>query len=134
MDNTHLVSVIIPCYKQAHYLPTAIESLLAQTYDTLEIIVINDGSPDNIGEVMQKYQADPRIRLIEQVNLGLSEARNTGLAAAKGEFLQFLDADDWLHPQKIAHQVAFLEKAEPQTGLVYCNFWPVYNDTEIKED
>lgn len=91
------VSIIIPCYNQAHFLPDAIESALEQTYHNVEIIVVNDGSPDNTSEVARRYP----VKLIEQKNKGLSGARNAGIKAAKGEYILPLDADDKIHPDFI---------------------------------
>ncbi len=91
------VSVIIPCYKQAHLLPQAIDSVLAQAFEELEIIVVNDGSPDNTAAVAARY--GNRIRYIEQSNQGLSAARNAGLRLATGEFVHFLDSDDFVRPR-----------------------------------
>lgn len=88
-----LVSIVIPCYKQARFLADAIESALAQTYRTIEIVVVNDGSPDETAAVAARY---PPVRYIEQDNAGLAAARNTGLANSCGEFVVFLDADDRL--------------------------------------
>ena len=93
MNNHHTVSVVIPCYKQAGFLAEAIESVLAQTHRHFEIIVVDDGSPDNTSGVAASY---PSVRCIRQENRGLSAARNMGLGVSKGEFLVFLDADDRL--------------------------------------
>jgi glycosyltransferase involved in cell wall biosynthesis len=82
MNDAPLVSVIIPCYRQAHYLDDAIQSVLAQTYRHFELIVIDDGSPDNTSEVAARYDG---VKCIRQRNLGLSTARNTGLQASVGE-------------------------------------------------
>ncbi|GAB4374193.1 MAG: hypothetical protein Kow00121_18270 [Elainellaceae cyanobacterium] len=95
--NQQLVSVIIPCYKQAHYLGEAIESVLTQTYSHYEIIVVDDGSPDNTAEVAARYP----VRYIWQENQGLSGARNTGIRASQGQYLVFLDADDRLTPNAL---------------------------------
>ena len=95
MNDAPLVSVIIPCYRQAHYLDDAIQSVLAQTYRNFEIIVVDDGSPDNTTEVAAHYDG---LKCIRQHNLGLPNARNTGLQASAGEYLVFLDADDRLLP------------------------------------
>src|SRR5438093_12919445 len=92
------VSVIIPCYNQAHFLHEAIESVLAQTYSTREIIVVNDGSTDSTAEVAGRYSA---VRHIYQENAGPSAARNTGLKETSGEYLVFLDADDRLLPEAL---------------------------------
>lgn len=90
-----LITVIIPCYNQAHYLGEAIESVLAQSYPHIEILVIDDGSPDNTAEVAAKYD---QVRYIRQENQGLSGARNTGIRESTGQYLVFLDADDRLVP------------------------------------
>lgn len=87
------VSVIIPCYNHDHYLPHAVNSVLAQIFGDWEAIIVDDGSTDNTREVASQF-TDPRIRYIYQENRGLSAARNTGIRAAQGEYLAFLDADD----------------------------------------
>lgn len=92
------VSIIIPCYKQAQFLPDAIESALNQTYKDIEVIVVNDGSPDNTSQVVRKY---PKVKLIEQQNKGLSAARNAGIKKSSGGWIVTLDADDKLHPDFI---------------------------------
>src|SRR5947209_17616672 len=98
MPESGLVSVIIPCYNQAHFLHEAIESVLAQTYSNREIIVVNDGSTDSTAEVAGRYSA---VRHIYQENAGPSAARNTGLKETSGEYLVFLDADDRLLPEAL---------------------------------
>lgn len=128
-----LVSTIIPCYKQAHYVAQAVDSVLNQTYPNVEVIVVDDGSPDNLDEVMAAYASEPRVRVIKQQNSGLSNARNHGVAEARGAYLQFLDSDDWLHPDKFAIQVPLLE-AQPEIGFVYSDFYMVYNETEISDE
>ncbi len=97
------VSVVIPCYNQAEYLPDAIRSALAQTYPDVEVVVVNDGSPDDTSEVARRY---PEVVLVEQENKGLSAARNAGIAASTGQYILPLDADDMIHP-------TYLEKAVP---------------------
>src|SRR3954470_15335442 len=107
--DVQLVSVVIPCYKQAHFLAEAIESALNQTYSSVEIIVVNDGSPDDTNRVVQRY---PNVRLIEQRNQGLSASRNAGIRESRGNFLIFLDADDKLRPNAI------------KAGLHWLNCYP----------
>ncbi len=104
------VSIIIPCYKQAQFLPDAIESALAQTYKEVEIIVVNDGSPDNTSQVARKYKG---VKLIEQPNKGLSAARNAGIKRASGGWILCLDADDKIHPD-------FLTKTVGVNDIVCC--------------
>jgi hypothetical protein len=93
-----LVSVVIPCFRQAHFLPEAIESVLAQEHDAIEVVVVDDGSPDNVGEVAARY---PGVKYLRQPNGGLAAARNAGLEEATGEFVLFLDADDRLLPSAV---------------------------------
>lgn len=103
-----MVSIVIPCYKQAHFLKDAIESVKCQTYKDYEIIVVNDGSPDNTTEVANLLGA----RCIEKKNGGLSSARNAGIKAAKGEFILPLDADDKIHPEFLAKTMALMSEAD----------------------
>lgn len=109
-----LVSVVIPCYKQAHFLAEAIESVLTQSYGTTEIIVVDDGSPDDTAAVAARF---PMVRYVVQENRGLAEARNTGMAHARGELLVFLDADDRLLPDALATGVGLMT-ADPSLGFV----------------
>jgi len=90
------ISVVIPCYKQAEYLQTAIDSVLAQTYKNIEIIVVNDGSPDDTVGVVEKYKDQYGIKLINQSNKGLASARNAGIMNMTGDYFFPLDADDAL--------------------------------------
>ena len=115
MSAVPLVSVIIPCYKQAHYLPEAIDSALAQTYPHVEIIVVDDGSPDDTAAVARRY--GDRVHYVRRPNGGLSAARNTGMARARGVYLKFLDADDHLHPDQLARQVEALAGRTDRVSL-----------------
>lgn len=92
-----LISIIIPIYNVAQYLPKCLDSILAQTYKNLEIILVDDGSKDNSGKICDEYaKKDTRIKVIHQKNGGVAAARNTGLAIANGEWIGFLDSDDWI--------------------------------------
>ena len=92
-----LISVIVPVYRVEEFLPRCVDSLRAQTYENLEIILVDDGSPDHCPEICEKYAArDVRIRVIHQENRGLSGARNAGIDAAAGEYLAFVDSDDYV--------------------------------------
>jgi hypothetical protein len=104
-----LVSIIVPCYRQAHYLAGAINSALAQTHPAVEVVVINDGSDDQTDSVSGGYAG--RIRYVSKANGGLSSARNAGLKSAKGEYVLFLDADDLLHPEAVAWQLGAMAGA-----------------------
>ncbi|MBI4279942.1 MAG: glycosyltransferase [Armatimonadetes bacterium] len=112
------VSVIIPCYDVAPYVQGAVESVLAQDYAPLEVIVVDDGSRDETAEVLAPYVRAGAIRCVRQENRGLSAARNTGIRHAAGEYIALLDADDLFLPGKIAHQVARLE-AEPECDVCW---------------
>ena len=91
------ISVIVPVYKVEKYLPQCIDSILAQTYKDFELILIDDGSPDNCGKMCDEYaQRDARVRVIHQKNGGLSAARNAGIDMAKGEYIAFVDSDDYV--------------------------------------
>lgn len=114
-----LVSVIIPNYNHARFLGGAVRSVLEQTYRPVEIIVVDDGSTDNSGEVAAGF--GDQIRYIYQTNAGLSAARNTGLRAAKGELIGVLDADDMYEPDFLATLVAALQ-ADPEADGVYCGY------------
>ena len=124
------ISVVIPSYNTARYLPDAIESALQQTHPRVEIVVVNDGSPDNTDEVVQPYL--DRITYIKQENRGLSAARNVGFRASHGEFVCFLDADDILLPCKFELQLVKFER-EPDLGVVISGYVDVEEDgqTEI---
>jgi glycosyltransferase involved in cell wall biosynthesis len=110
-----LVSIIIPCYNSKRWVQEAIESCLNQTYPNVEIIVVDDGSTDGSLEVLRHYL--PRIRLETGPNRGGNNARNRGFALSGGEYIQYLDGDDYLEADKIARQVQFLE--ETKADVVY---------------
>lgn len=110
------VSVIIPNYNYAHYLPECIDSVLAQTYPEIEVIVVDDGSSDGSREVLEGY--DQQITRLYQKNQGVSAARNNGFKASTGEFVAFLDADDAWLPKKVEKQVERFER-DPDLGLVH---------------
>lgn len=95
--NTPIISVIVPVYKAESYLHRCIDSILSQTFTDLEVLLIDDGSPDRSGEVCDEYaKKDQRIRVFHKENGGVSSARNTGLDHAKGEWITFVDSDDWI--------------------------------------
>lgn len=99
MENKPLISVVIPIYQVEKYLPTCINSILNQTYSNLEIILVDDGSPDNCPAICDEFALkDSRIKVIHQKNGGLSSARNTGIEIAQGEYIGFIDSDDFIAP------------------------------------
>jgi len=94
-----LISVIMPIYKVEQYLRKCLDSVLLQTYANLEIILIDDGSPDNCGKICDEYaEKDSRIKVIHKANGGVAAARNSGLNIAKGDYIGFIDSDDWIEP------------------------------------
>jgi glycosyltransferase involved in cell wall biosynthesis len=112
------VSVIIPVYNAEKYIAATVDSVLSQTYQNLEILIIDDGSLDRSIEICQKF-GDSRIRIIRQANRGLAGARNTGIRNAQGDYLAFLDADDIWLPDKLEQHVNHLD-ASPTVGISFC--------------
>ncbi len=123
------VSIIVPAYKCADFIEKNLNALLAQTYQNKEIIVVNDGSPDNLAEVLSRYK--DRIRIIEKENGGASSARNKGLDAADGEFIAFIDSDDRIEPDTIERGIAFME--ESGADVLRYNVWREYPDGHLIE-
>jgi glycosyltransferase involved in cell wall biosynthesis len=111
-----LVSVVIPCYNQAEFLARAVDSVLDQTYGRIEVVVVDDGSTDATPTVMAGYGS--RIKAVRQANVGVSAARNAGLADATGEIVMFLDSDDFLFPDFIERHVAAME-SHPEGAVFY---------------
>lgn len=117
------VSIIVPVYNVEAYLPACIDSILAQTLSDLELILIDDGSPDHCGTICDTYAAkDPRIRVIHQKNSGVSAARNAGLAIACGEYIGFVDPDDFVTPNAYADLVCAVEQTHAQIGIFGFSF------------
>lgn len=116
-----LVTVIIPCYRQAHFLPQAVRCVVAQTHRNWECLIINDGSPDDTREVAKGLLTDPRIRYLEHPNRGVSFTRNRGIDESRGKYIQFLDADDLMTADKLELQLAAL-RDEPGLALAYCDY------------
>ena len=113
---TPFVSVIIPAYNRAEFLPEAVESVLGQTYRNFELIVVDDGSTDETPAILRHY--GEALRVIHQKNRGPSAARNAGIRVARGEWLSFLDSDDYWLPRKLERQVNFLQ-SHPEARICY---------------
>lgn len=113
------VSVIVPVYNKAPYVGKCIESILKQTLSDIELILVNDGSSDNSEEVCQRYQADQRVQYIIQENSGPAAARQNGIDHASGEYLGFVDADDWLEPEMYEKMYGAAIAAD--ADIVMCN-------------
>ena len=126
------VSVIIPCYKQAKYLPETLDSVLSQTYNDWECIMVNDGSPDNTEEVAKMYcKEDNRFKYLYQENQGPATARNNGIKASSGEYILPLDSDDLISPTYIEKAVAYLD-THSDVKLVYSRT-ELFSETERRE-
>ncbi len=127
-----MISVIVPVYQVEDYLENCVQSILNQTYTDLEIILVDDGSKDNCPAMCDEFaRKDKRIKVIHKENGGLSDARNRGLEAATGEYIAFVDSDDYIHPEMYANMVAFLER-NPDFNLVMCRYKKVEeSDNEL---
>ena len=127
--NQPLVSVIVPCYNYGRFIAETLKSLQNQTLQNWECVVVDDGSTDNSAEVVQKFvESDPRVRYVYQQNQGLPAARNTGIRATTGKYIQFLDSDDLLQSDKLQHHTAYLE-AHAEVELVYGGLRYFYDGT-----
>ncbi|WP_372966646.1 glycosyltransferase [Marinobacter sp.] len=130
MSSKPRVSVITPTFNRAGYLPIAVESVLAQSFEDFELIVIDDGSTDETPELMKQYLADSRVRYFQQPNQGQSVARNRGIAESSGEFICFLDSDNaWVESRLASALQAF--EANPQADIVYGDYMVI--DAEGRE-
>ena len=122
-----VISVIVPVYNVERYLPQCLESILSQSYQQLEVILIDDGSRDHSGDICDDYaKRDDRIVVIHQKNGGAAAAKNTGLRAATGEYLSFVDSDDFLDPDVYAYMVDLLRSQN--ADVVQCAIRDVYQD------
>lgn len=127
-----LISVVIPVFNAEKYLCNMMDSILGQTYKKLEIILVDDGSEDNSGKICDEYALkDERIHVIHKPNTGIGETRNTGLAAAMGAYVYFVDADDYIALDTI--EVLYREKEEKQADTVIGGYTKVKNSGEIME-
>lgn len=128
MDQNPRVTVITPTYNREKFLPEAIDGVLAQTFGDFELIVVDDGSTDNSGEILAAYQAkDSRIRTFWQENQGQSVARNLALAEARGEFICFLDSDNYWPAEKLQHQIKLFDE-NPSVDVIYGDIITVDED------
>jgi glycosyltransferase involved in cell wall biosynthesis len=115
----NLVSIIVPVYNVAPYIKKCLQSILDQTYPNFEVIVVDDGSPDNSLQIVEAF-TDPRIKTYSKPNGGLSDARNFGLQRCRGDFVCFVDSDDWVHPDYLSDMLQRV--LETRADLVICGF------------
>ncbi|WP_051208662.1 glycosyltransferase family 2 protein [Butyrivibrio sp. WCD3002] len=131
-----LISVIVPIYNVEDYLEYCLDSILAQTYSNLEIILIDDGSTDRSSEICDLYaEKDRRITVRHQTNKGISGARNAGIEIFSGEYICFIDSDDYIHPRYVEYLHSLCEKNN--CSIAICNYLEVYDnkaDSELKND
>ena len=123
------VSAIIPVYNCERFIRDAVESALCQTHPCHEVIVVDDGSTDGTAGVLKQYASTGRITYIYQENKGNAAARNTGLRSATGDYIAFLDSDDFWHDEKIERQLACL-RANTEAALVFCDEYRIYGDAD----
>ena len=124
-----LISIIIPVYKVEKYLEKCIESVLKQTYTNLQIILVDDGSPDNCGKICDEYaKKDTRIEVIHKANGGLSDARNVGISKAKGRYIGFVDSDDYIKEDMYEILLNLIKKYDADVSI--CNLYDVIDGNE----
>lgn len=127
------LSVIVPVYNVEKYLEKCLDSILAQTYQDFELIIVNDGSPDNSEAIIQRYAAkDNRIVSLKKENGGLSSARNAGIDVARGEFIAFIDSDDWIDATMFEEMVGKL--VETDSDIVFCDVRMEYEDGSLRTE
>lgn len=130
-----LISVIVPVYNVENYINKCVDSILSQEYGNLEVILVDDGSSDRSGQICDDYaEKDARVVVIHQVNSGVSAARNAAIAAVRGDYVGFVDSDDFVDPDM--YKVMLETAAEHGSDIVECNLhhnFPDYEDTEIME-
>jgi glycosyltransferase involved in cell wall biosynthesis len=132
MKQDPLISIIIPCYNQGKYLTIAVKSIISQTYSNWECIIMDDGSTDDTFQIARElYNHNSRVKYYHKTNGGLSNARNEGIRKAKGEFIQFLDADDFLEKDKLQISLNNIIK-DPLCKLVISNFVRCTEDDAIR--
>lgn len=122
-----LISIIVPVYNVETYLGRCMESILKQTYKCLEIILVDDGSTDSSGKMCDEYaKTDSRVKVIHKTNGGLSDARNAGLEIATGEYIGYVDSDDWIEPQM--YECMYNACVENKAELAVCRYFSEYKD------
>ena len=124
-----MVSIIVPVYNVEKYLSKCVDSILIQTYRDFEIILVDDGSTDSSGLICDNYNKEERITVIHKKNGGVSSARNAGLEIARGDYIAFVDSDDWVSPEFIETHIQNLKKMDADISV--CRYWNI-KDRNIK--
>lgn len=128
-----MISIIVPIYNVEKYLPQCLDSLISQTCRDIEIILVDDGSPDKCPEICDAYaKKDARIKVVHQINGGVSSARNTGLKASRGEYIGFVDPDDWVAPEMYEKMMEAL--ADHKADLAICGYQYCHADGSMIEE
>lgn len=125
-----LISIIIPVYNGEKYLRPCIDSILHQTYQHWELLLIDDGSPDSSGAICDEYASDPRISVVHKENGGQASARNQGVAMAKGEYISFVDCDDWLETNMYESMLQTMQAQ--QAEIIICGYTEEYKERQKK--
>ena len=130
-----LISIIVPVYKVEKYLKRCVDSILTQTYQNMEIILVDDGSPDNCGAICDRYkETDSRVVVIHKKNGGLSDARNVGIEIARGEYITFIDSDDFISPFFLENLWITIQKSECEIAASwFINYYAGDNIPEAKK-
>jgi GT2 family glycosyltransferase len=132
-DSVVKISVVIPCYRQAAFVRQAVLSVLEQTAGDAEVIMVDDGSPDDPIAVLGELAGEARVKCLQREHRGVSAARNAGIEHSSGAYLVFLDADDWLSPTYCERMLPVLE-ADRELGLVYCDVHHSYEGGDLEPD
>lgn len=128
--NNELISIVVPIYNVEHYLKKCIESILIQTYKNIEIILVDDGSPDNCPKICEDYKSkDLRIKVIHKENGGLSDARNKGIKKAKGTYITFVDSDDTIEPDYVEYLYSIIKKFDADISI--CDYNAKYSNGTV---
>lgn len=126
------ISVIVPVYNVEQYLGRCVDSILEQTYQNLEVLLVDDGSPDSCGDICDKYaKEDSRVRVLHKENGGLSDARNAGIELATGTYVAFIDSDDWIEPQMM--EVLYTTLLCHDADIAECSYRNLYADMDMEE-
>ena len=129
---SELVSVIVPIYNVEEYLEKCVDSILAQSYKNIEVILVDDGSPDKCGDICDKYkEKDARIKVLHKQNGGLSDARNAGIEMADGNYIMFIDSDDYIQNNMIETLYSRIKK--DNSDIAQCNFLIVYDEDNSEQ-
>lgn len=126
-----MISIIVPVYKIENYIRQCVDSILAQSYENIEVILVDDGSPDGCPKICDEYAAkDGRVKVVHKNNGGLMSARQAGLRAATGDYVGFVDGDDWIDADMYLTFADYIEKYHPD--MLFCEFLYSYEDREEK--